>query len=138
MLTDVIYEIESYESQLRTFDNKIDYTSITVNVDEVEHPVIVHEQTTWERIGTNIVDNCRVLWTGLVELFVAVTSALPFLLFFAVIITIIVLIIKLFSKRSKKKRANASAKTNIIPTYQNPQPPVVNPYQPPTENIDNK
>ena len=138
MLTDVIYEIESYESQLRTFDNKIDYTSITVDVDEVEHPVIVHEQTTWERIGTNIVENCRVLWTGLVELFVAVTSALPFLLFFAVIITIIVLIIKLFSKRSKKKRANAPAKTNTIPTYQNPQPPVVNPYQPPTENIDNK
>lgn len=141
MLTDVIYEIESYESQLRTFDNKVDYTTITVDVDEVEHPVVVHEQSTWERIGTNITDNCRKIWDGFVELFVAVASALPFLLLYAVIVTIIVLIVKLIAKRSKKKRANAPVKTNPMPNYQSSQPPVVNPYQqqqPPTQNNDKK
>ena len=141
MLTDVIYEIESYESQLRTFDNKVDYTTITVDVDEVEHPVVVHEQSTWEEISTNITDNCRKIWDGFVELFVAVASALPFLLLYAVIVTIIVLIVKLIAKRSKKKRANAPVKTNTMPNYQNPQSPVVNPYQPqqpPTQNNDKK
>lgn len=139
MLTDVIYEIESYESQLRTFDNKIDYTTITVDVDEVEHPVVVHEQTTWERIGTNLVDNCRTLWSGLVEFFVAVVSALPFLLFFAVIVTIIVLIVKFTSKKRKAKRASAPVQNNTMPVYNNPQPPVVNPYQPQNDsNSENK
>ena len=138
MLTDVIYEIESYESQLRTFDNKIDYTTITVDIDEVEHPVVVHEQNTWERIGTNITDNCRKIWDVLVELFVAVASALPFLLLYTVIVTIIVLIVRAIAKRSKKKRANAHVKTNTMPNHQNPHSPVVNPYQPPTENGDKK
>ncbi|MBQ8539627.1 MAG: DUF4349 domain-containing protein [Ruminococcus sp.] len=137
MLTDVIYEIESYESQLRTFDNKIDYTTITVDVDEVEHPVVVHEQSTWERIGTNIVDNCRSLWNFLVELFVVVVSALPFLLFIAVIVTVIVLIVKISSKKRKKKRINAQMQNNSVPVYQNPQPPVVNPYQPPQPPVQN-
>lgn len=137
MLTDVIYEIESYESQLRTFDNKIDYTTITVDVDEVEHPVVVHEQSTWERIGTNIVDNCRSLWNFLVELFVVVVSALPFLLFIAVIVTVIVLIVKISSKKRKKKRINAQMQNNSVPVYQNPQPPVVNPYQQPQPPVQN-
>ena len=32
----MIYEIESYESQLRTHDNLIDYTTVTIYISEVE------------------------------------------------------------------------------------------------------
>ncbi|MBQ8860139.1 MAG: DUF4349 domain-containing protein [Ruminococcus sp.] len=106
MLTDVIYEIETYESQLRTYDNLIDYTTITVDVNEVEHTAVVHKQTTWERIGTNLKDNFRGIWNFLVELFVFVVSALPYLLFVGVIVVIIILIVKSASKKRKKSKMN--------------------------------
>ncbi len=106
MLTDVIYEIESYESQLRTFDNLIDYTTITVEISEVEHPVVVHEQTTWQRIGTNLADNFRGLWNFLVELFVFIVSSLPYLLFVGVIVVLVILLVKLSIKKSKKRNKN--------------------------------
>ncbi|MBQ2971379.1 MAG: DUF4349 domain-containing protein [Ruminococcus sp.] len=106
MLTDVIYEIERYESQLRTFDNLVDYTSITVEIDEVEHPVVVHEQTTWQRIGTNLADNFRSLWDFLVELFVIIVSSLPYLLFIAIIVVAIIVIIKRLARKSKNKKKN--------------------------------
>ena len=35
-LTDVIYQIESYESRLRTYDNLIDFTTIDLTIREVE------------------------------------------------------------------------------------------------------
>lgn len=108
MLTDVIYEIETYESQLRTYDNLIDYTTITVDLSEVEHTSVVHKQSTWERITTNLVDNFRGLWNFLVELFVFIVSSLPYLLFIGVIAVIVVLIVKRIRKnpkKSKKKKA---------------------------------
>lgn len=124
MLTDVIYEIESYESQLRTFDNLIDYTSITVDISEVEHPVVVHEQTTWQRIGTNLADNFRSLGNFLVEMFVFVVSALPFILFIGIIVAVVVLIIKLATRKSKKLRDN---KTQQVKNTTMPAPYYVQP-----------
>lgn len=105
MLTDVIYEIETYESQLRTFDNLIDYTSITVDITEVEYTSVVEKQTTWQRIGTNLVDNFRDVWKFLVELFVFVLSSLPYLLLLAVVAVIVIVIIKSRKRKKSKKVA---------------------------------
>ena len=35
-LTDVRYQIESMESQLRTYDNQVDYSTVNLYIDEVE------------------------------------------------------------------------------------------------------
>lgn len=137
MLTDVIYEIETYESQLRTFDNLIDYTTITVDVDEVEHPIVVHEQTTWERIGTNLADNFRSLWDFLVELFVFVVSALPFILFIGVIVAIIIVIIKFATRRSRKRAKSKNTQNEVYPVPYYAQPPVVNTTQDVNQNVEN-
>ena len=53
-LTEVIYEIESYESQLRTYDNLIDYTTVTIYISEVERTIAAENQSIWQEIGTNI------------------------------------------------------------------------------------
>ncbi len=126
MLTDVIYEIETYESRLRTLDNLVDYTTITVDIDEVEHPVVVKEQTTWQRIGTNLANNCRSLWNFLVEVFVFIVSASPILLFVAVIVIVVVVIIKRIAKKSQQKRLENPPKpisNTTVPYYQTQQKP---------------
>lgn len=136
MLTDVIYEIESYESQLRTYDNLVDYTTITVEIDEVEHPVVVHEQTTWQRIGTNLADNFRGLWNFLVELFVFIVSSLPYLLFIGVIVVVVIVVIKRAKRKSKSKEKKKN--TSLPVAYYTPQNTVEEPQKLNESNKDIK
>lgn len=119
MLTDVIYEIESYESQLRTFDSLIDYTSITVNIDEVEHTSVVHEQSTLERIGTNLADNFRGVWNFLVEFFVFIVSATPYIILIGINAAIVIVIIKV--SINKRRKARAKNEQNVIESQDNIQ-----------------
>ncbi len=138
MLTDVIYEIESYESQLRTYDNLVDYTKITVDISEVEQTTIVHKQSTWERIGTNLAENTLGLWNFLVEIFVFFVSALPILLFLGLIVLIVFLIIKLAVRKSSKKKKIAPVVPKVNPQIPpvNQQPVNNNTVVPPVEKHD--
>ena len=98
-LTDVIYEIESYKSQLRTYDNLIDYTTISIYVREVERVTIVEEQTVWEEIKTNLGDNMGDIGKGCVEVFVFVISNIPYLLIMGVVAIIVIKIVKRIKKK---------------------------------------
>ena len=103
-LTSVIYEIESYKSQLKTYDNLVEYTTITMEIDEVEKIVVTEEKGTWERIGTNLVNNFVMVWKGLKELFIFFVSTIPFMLPFGVTAAVALIIIHLVCKAKKKKR----------------------------------
>ena len=104
MLTDVIYEIESNKSQLRTFDSLIDFTSITVDIHETEHPQVVEKQTVWQEISTNLSDNFRGVWEFVVDSFVFIVSSIPFLLLFGVYLAVIFIIVKIVKRKSKKAK----------------------------------
>lgn len=110
-LTDVIYEIESYKSQLRTYDNLIDYTTITIRVNEVERVDIVEEQTVWEEIGTNLKRGFENVGNGFVRFFVFAVSSIPYLLVLAVYAAIVVAIVVICVKRSKKRKQIKKEKT---------------------------
>lgn len=101
-LMDVIYELESAQSQLRTFDNLIDYTTITLSVYEVDRTVVVEEQTAWEEIATRFTGNVEDIKDAVVDGFIFVMGESPYLLIYVIVIGIIVLIIKLASKNMKK------------------------------------
>ena len=79
-LTDVIYEIESHKAQLRTYDNLVDYSTISINIHEVERTVIIAEQTTWQKIGTNLKNNFENVWNGAVAVFIFAVSSIPYLI----------------------------------------------------------
>ena len=49
-LSDVRYQLESMESQLRTYDNLIDYATISISISEVVRFTPQPTQTTWEKI----------------------------------------------------------------------------------------
>lgn len=100
-LTEVIYEIESYKSQLRTYDNLVNYSTVTMNIREVERTTVVKKQNTWEKIGTNLVNGFANVWKATVGFFVFLVSAIPYLLPFAIIAGGTLLWI--FRKRRKNK-----------------------------------
>ncbi len=100
-LTDVISSIESYKSQLRTYDNLVSYSTVIINISEVERTVIVEKQNTWQKIGTNLKNNFIKVWNIIVSIFIFVISAIPYLIPLALIGAIIFIIAKISSKKKK-------------------------------------
>lgn len=101
-LTDVRYELESVTSQLRIFDNQVDYATVYVYISEVQEYTVVEEQTVWQRIGTGFMHSVRGVGRFLVDAFVFLVTGIPYFLLAALITVPVVLILR---KRKKKKEA---------------------------------
>ena len=123
-LTDVRYELESVTSQLRVYDNLVDYATIHLNLTEVQEYTPVEEETLWQRTSGGFVESLKNLGNFFVELFVALIVGLPYLVFIGAIVVVIVI----FSRKAAKKRKQKSLQH---PPY--PQQPYM-PPQNPTEN----
>lgn len=121
-LTDVRYELEYMESQLRTYDNLVEYATVTLSINEVRKLTPTEEKGFWEKIGDGFKESLSDIWEGLKNLFSYVIIAIPYLVVIAVIVGVILLIIFLCVKKSRKK----AAKRASAPM---PQPPVTQ-YQP--------
>ncbi len=110
-LSDIRYQLESMERQLRTYDNQIEYSTVCLSIQEVVEltPVEVEEKTTWERIADGFMDSVKNIGFGIREFFVLFVTALPYLLLFAVIIVLMVVIIVVSVRRGTAKRAKKQA-----------------------------
>ena len=115
-LTDVIYEIESYKSKLRTYDNLIEYTTITVRISEVERVQVVEEQSIWQEIKTDFKENLEDIGYMFERLFVGIIGGLPYIIINVVVILAIIIIIKKIVKKNKKKESK------VLPTNTNSTP----------------
>lgn len=133
-LTTVRYELENMESQLRTYDNLVEYATVTLSISEVQKLTPTEEKGFWEKIGDGFMDSLNDVWEGLKSFFSFVVIALPYLLVIAVIVIVVLVIIFQSVKRSRKKAAKRTPAPAPQPqTMQRqpmPQPPVM-PQQPP-------
>ncbi len=103
-LTEVRYQLESYESQLRTFDNKINFATVDLSVHEVEREVVGKDsETVWDEIGANILTAFYNIGRFFRGLFIFALSALPYL---AVIAAVVVPILYFTVIRPKRKKKN--------------------------------
>lgn len=117
-LTEVRYQLESMESQLRTMDNQVNYSTIYLSIDEVERYTPPAEKGTWERIRTGFTENVYRVGNGIKEFFIGFVISLPILLVLAVGIIIAVIVIRLFLRISEKNNAKrAAGKRNAGPYY---------------------
>lgn len=111
-LTDVRYQLESAESQLRTYDNRINYSTVYLNIDEVQIYTPVEEETVGQRIVNGFRDSCESVADGLTDLFVWLVTHIPQLVVLVVLIVIVVLIWRAcggLRARSAQKRAARKA-----------------------------
>lgn len=109
-LSDVRYQLESMESQLRSYDNQVDYSTVYLYIDEVEVYTPVEEETTWERISTGFLDSLKSIGEGIREAAIWFVIHIPYLVIWAVVIAVIVLILKKIRKRTKRIRAEEQKK----------------------------
>ena len=84
-LTDVRYELENYASQLRLYDNQVDYATIYLYIDEVQEYTPVEEPTFLERIQNTFSDALEGLGDGIVNITVFLVGNSPYLLTFGLL-----------------------------------------------------
>lgn len=105
-LTDVRYELENRASQLRLYDNQVDYATIYLSIDEVQEYTPVEEPTVWERISGGFVSSIKGVGNGLLDLLVWVLAKSPYLVILGgVTAGVVVLIKKCKTRRASKKAA---------------------------------
>ena len=113
-LTEVRYEIESYESRLRTMNNQVEYSTVNLSIQEVKEytPEPVEELTFGQRISRGFAESCENAWEAIQDFIVGFISMLPMLLVILVILAVIFFIIFgivkgiiAFVKASSKKKA---------------------------------
>ncbi|MBR4981875.1 MAG: DUF4349 domain-containing protein [Lachnospiraceae bacterium] len=109
-LSEVRYQIESMESQLRTFDNQVDYSTVHINVEEVEHYTPQPEKTTWERIKSGFLENVYRVTNGIKNFAIEFVIAIPVLVVWAVVITVGVIVIRVVLKKKHKRNVEKVAK----------------------------
>ncbi len=114
-LADVRYQLESMESQLRTYDNQIDYSTVYLDIREVSRTT-AKPQTTIERMISGFGDSLYGVGIGIRDFFVGIVIYLPYIIVWAVIICLVIFIIrkvlklkkggerkKLFGRKNKEK-----------------------------------
>ena len=93
-LSEVRYQIESMESQLRTYDNKIDYSTVYLSIREVKKYTPPQDITVWEKIGNGFVNSLENIGKGIGDFFIGLLINIPYIVLWAVIIVMSVLIIR--------------------------------------------
>lgn len=113
-LSEIRYQIESMESQLRTYDNKVTYSTVYLYIDEVRELTPVKEETVWERIAGGFVESLEDIGYDITETFIWFVINIPYLLIWAVVIIVVVLVLKKIKKRTNriKKQNSALPKEN--------------------------
>ena len=106
-LSEVRYQLESMESQLRTYDNKIDYSTIYLDIEEVEEITLPEEKTFVGRITEGLAENFKDVCDGLVDLLVWFITGLPYWILLAIFVLLVIIIVKVCKKSAVKRRMKA-------------------------------
>lgn len=108
-LSDVRYELENYGSQLRMLDNQIDYSTVNVDVDEVERVTDTGEKSFFGEIKDRFGDSLYTVGRDMRGFVIVVLGSLPILIVWAVIIIVVVLAVKKIRKRRNQKKEEKKA-----------------------------
>jgi len=112
-LSNVRYQLESMESQLRTFDNQVDYSTVYLKIEEVEIFTPVEEETAWERISGGFVESLQDIADDFVEFVIWFLVHIPYMVAWCVVLALLIggilLFVKLLNRKSAKKQRKQQA-----------------------------
>jgi len=99
-LSQLSYEIESHEATKRSWDKQISFSSVTVNLREVElyTDVTYGNRSVWQRIGDSFVGGFKSFGRGIVNFFIELVYLLPYVI---IIVAVVIAVIVIRKKRKK-------------------------------------
>ncbi|MBQ8831121.1 MAG: DUF4349 domain-containing protein [Oscillospiraceae bacterium] len=102
-LSEVRYNIESLTSQLKNWDNKVNYSTVTLYISEVKELTVQVpvQRTYWQEIGDGLKNTFDNIGRFFKNLFKFIVVNFPVIIILAVVIAVVILI---FRKATKKDR----------------------------------
>ena len=116
-LSEIRYELESYTSQLRLYDNQVDYSTVSINMREVKDLTPTAPDSIGTRIQKGFNRSLNNLGEAGTDLIVWIASNSPILLVLAVIIAAVVLIVRGLSRRTQGRLRFLSRSSNSRGKY---------------------
>ena len=117
-LSDVRYQLESIQSQLRSYDNRVAYSTVNLDVRQVWEYTPVVQDPWYVRMGKGFVQSLTDLLEGIGNFLIWIIVHLPYLIFWGALIALAVWLIRRYNekhperaaKRAEKKAKRAAAK----------------------------
>ena len=107
-LTDVNAQLDAFNSKLRSFDNLVAYSTIILNVEEVER---VKEEITrptfFQEIKIGLSDSFYDIGQGIKNFAINFISNLPYIIIWAIIGVVVFIIVKKIIKKRKAKKQSS-------------------------------
>lgn len=100
-LSEVRYQLESYTSQLRIYDNQVDYSTVHITIREVDRETKSEPKTFWEEVGEAFADSLYGIRQGARGLAICVLGAVPYMFLWALVIVAVGIVVR----RIRKKKA---------------------------------
>ena len=122
-ISEVTYQLESYTSTLRTYDNLVDYSTVIMQISEVERVSNPKPDGVFEQMKDGLSDSLYSIKEGFKSFSVWFVSSLPYLIIWALIIFVAIIVIRKLMKTYNAKynyygtpsnRSNANSQSNII------------------------
>lgn len=130
-LTNVRYELESYESQMKVMNNQITYSTVTVSVNEVKTPTAQEKEGFFTRVKHTFSRNIQSLGEGIEEFFVFLFGNIVGILLFLAVAVGVLYVLRLVGRflfgkgtrerRVKRKEKRKGKKTKEVPAEERPE-----------------
>ena len=103
-LSDVRYQIESYEATLRNYDSRVSYSTLHITLQEVVEYSIINSppQTLGQRLSDGFKDSMRLVKNSAENALVWLVTYLPLVLLWAVILAVVVWLVLRLVRRAQK------------------------------------
>lgn len=106
-LSELRYQLNQYESTLRTYDNQVDYSTVILDIYEVERITEVKKESFLDKIKAGFSDNLYEIGNAGTNFLIWLIVSLPYFIIWGMIIAVIILIVRKIRKRRRRKKETA-------------------------------
>jgi len=111
-LSEVRYNIESYQAKLRTYDDKITYSTVRISVYEVTRVQEKAPETLWERISNGFKNTMYDISEGAQDFLVWFIVNIPYIVFWCAVIVVVVVVLKRKHTKRKARKLGKQSENN--------------------------
>ena len=110
-LTEVRYELQSYESRLKVMENQVTYSTFYINIYEVQRVTVPKESSFFTKLEERFVNSLYALEKGFQNFLLFVLGDFPILLTIAVIVAVIAIVVRKIIRKKKDKTKDLPPKS---------------------------
>ena len=98
-LTQIRYELSSYEQRIEEYDDSVSYSTLSLNVNEVERETVAKDDSFFTKVSEGFMTSISDIGHGFTDIAVGFLSITPYLVLIAVILLVAYFVVKAIIKR---------------------------------------